>query len=611
MARGPDPQTGISCPAGTQSEAAAPSALRDGNPRIPQRDFRGAIWYYFVGQSGRSVVYKSVMERDSAAGRNISSSFWRGFWFRSLGYKLILSGGIITFLCFGVFTYLILEAQKEQFIQQVLQGAGQITDTIRRATRFDMLINHRDALHHIIETIGRQEGITRVRIFNKEGKITFSSDHDEAGKLVNKRADSCLACHGTEEPLDTLSSPKTFRIFEERDGRRILGVIAPVYNEPDCFTALCHAHKPEQRILGVMDIHFSLDPVDQWIAQNRNRMLWFAGLAIAAMSVFLGLFFQRFVNRPVKQLLEGTSRVAEGNLDYQIPLKSKDEIGRLAGSFNDMTRKLNEAHLEIQKWVQTLEKRVDERSRELQEAQNKLFQSEKLASLGRVAASVAHEINNPVSGILSYAKYCEKMVEGEGPVKEAQVAELRDCLEMIGREAERCGRIIQQLLEFARQRWPSYRLDVDINQVIEEALELSSQQTGLKEITIEKGFGRTPAVPADPALLQQAFLNVILNSCEAMEGRGILRIRTAWRADEKMVEIVLQDNGQGIDPEDVSKIFDPFYTTKGNKTGLGLSVVYGIVQAHHGKIDVQSAPGKGTTLVIKLPVTAASLPAVP
>lgn len=528
-------------------------------------------------------------------------------WYRSLGYRLILSAAIITIICIGIFTFFNLKAQGEQFTRQVLLGAGQMTDTIRRATRYDMLINQKDALYNIIETIGRQEGVERVRIFNKEGKIIFSSDKGEIGNMVDKQAEACYVCHSMEKPLERVSSPQTSRIFMAKEGHRVLGMIAPVYNEPDCYNAQCHAHKEEQKVLGVLDITYSLAPVDKWIAENRNKMLLLTLIAILGISVFLGLFVQRFVNKPVNQLVEGTSKVAEGDLDFTIPLNSTDEIGILAGSFNQMTRRLKEAHIEIQNWVHTLEKRVEERTNELRETQNRLFQSEKLASLGRVAASVAHEINNPVSGILSYSKYCEKIVKEVGIKGEEQVSELRECLESISREAERCGQITQRMLEFAKQRGLSYRFDVDICQVIEEALGLLSNQTDLKEIKIEKKFDHILAIPADPILLRQVFLNILLNSCEAIEAGGILNINAGLKKNEKIVEITFHDNGKGIDPEDLPKIFDPFYTTKGNKkTGLGLSVAYGIVQAHHGTIEVDSRPGRGTTLIIKLPTAVGS-----
>ena len=519
----------------------------------------------------------------------------------SLGYKLIFSAAIITVLCVGIFTYFNMKAQEEQFIKQVLQGAGQMTDTLRRATRYDMLLNHRDALYNIIETVGKQEGIERVRIFNKEGKITFSSDKKEINTLVDKQAEACYVCHTMEKPLERVSTHETSRIFMAKEGYRVLGMIAPVYNEPDCYTAPCHAHKQGQTVLGVLDITFSLAPVDRWIIQNSNEMLILTAIAILGISTFLGLFVQRFVNKPVNQLLKGTLKVAEGDLDFSIPMNSSDEIGILARSFNQMTGRLKEAHTEIQNWVHTLETRVAERTSELQEAQKKLFQSEKLASLGRVAASVAHEINNPVSGILSYSKYCEKIVKEMGLKGGEQISELQECLASISREAERCGQITQHMLEFAKQRGPFYRLDVNISQVIEEALELLSNQTGLREIKIEKEMDNIPAIPADPVLLRQAFLNILLNSCEAMEAGGILKIRTNLKADEKIVQIIFHDNGKGIDPEDLPKIFDPFYTTKGNRTGLGLSVAYGIVQAHQGTIDVQSTLGVGTSLTIKLP----------
>jgi two-component system NtrC family sensor kinase len=173
------------------------------------------------------------------------------------------------------------------------------------------------------------------------------------------------------------------------------------------------------------------------------------------------------------------------------------------------------------------------------------------------------------------------------------------------RETERCSTIVRNLLDFARQREPSLKSDVDINEVVEEALSLLANQVALQEITVDKRYGQLPPIMADATQLRQVFLNIILNSCEAMNNGGILTITTAFSEKrKKVVRVEITDNGLGIDDKDLSKIFDPFFTSKEKGTGLGLSVVYGIISSHHGTIQVRSKVGEGTTIVIKLPVEA-------
>ena len=231
--------------------------------------------------------------------------------------------------------------------------------------------------------------------------------------------------------------------------------------------------------------------------------------------------------------------------------------------------------------------------------QSQLLQTEKLASIGKLSATVAHEINNPLTGILTYTKLLRRKLK-EGVPNNEELQRFQMYLVTMEREIERCGTIVRDVLDFARQREPAYKPDVDVNLIIEEALALMANKIALEEIKLEKRLGQLPQIVADPSLLKQAILNIVLNSCEAMERGGHLSIVTEFRAKEQIITITISDNGRGIDPKDLPKIFDPFFTTKEKGTGLGLSVVYGIVRSHHGSIDVKSKPGEGTQVTIKL-----------
>ena len=518
----------------------------------------------------------------------------------SLSLRLILCVGVVAIAAIGGFAYINLETQRRHLIQEVISGAQQLSDTIKRSLWYDMLHNYRDALYNVIEVIGRQEGIEKVRIFNKEGMVMFSSHRGEEGKMVDKRAEACYACHAEDRPLERLDTPKRTRIYQAND-HRILGMISPIYNEPACYNAPCHAHPPEQTVLGVLDVSLSLATADQRIKELKEKTILFATFTIMAISVIIGLFIRRAVHRPVKELVEGTKRIAHGDFDYTIPFSSKDELGQLAEAFNDMTQRLKRAHREIQELIRTLEQKVEERTEELKRAQYQLLQSEKLASIGKLAATIAHEINNPLNGILTYTKLIERKL-AQDSLQRDEVERFRSYLTIMERETERCSNIVRNLLDFARQREPSLKPDVDVNAVVEEALSLVANRMALQEITLEKDYGKLPPITADPLQLRQAFLNILINSCEAIQDAGgLIRISTSFLPQQQRVKVEFSDNGIGIQEEDLHRIFDPFFTTKEKGTGLGLSVVYGIINSHQGKIEVRSKPKRGTTVSIELP----------
>jgi len=520
-------------------------------------------------------------------------------WYRSLGPKLIFSVGFATILVIGVFAYLNVRTQRKQLIAEVMRGASQFSETVKKSTWYDMLKDQRENAYRIMNTIGEQEGIEKVRIFSKEGKIMFSTDRLEVGRMVDMRAEACYACHSTEKPLERLETTERARIFGSKGGYRVLGMITTIYNERACSTAPCHAHPREQKVLGILDINMSLAEVDKEMAEARTRMMVFAVISIIAISTIIGLFIQRFVSSPVRQLVKGTRKVAAGELDYSISVHSNDEIAYLANSFNKMTKDLKSASEEIQDWVKTLEQRVEERTKELKETQYQLIQSEKLASLGKLAATVAHEINNPLSGIYTYIKLIGKKLR-EGQTTDADLQKFKGYLSIMGRETERCSTIVRNLLDFARQREPSLE-PLDVSSVINEALGLLSNQITIQNITVKKELDTLPRIMADLAQLKQVFLNIILNACEAMRDGGSLAVDTKFLEKEGLIEIIFVDTGDGISEENLAKVFDPFFTTKEKGTGLGLSVVYGIINRHNGDIDIKSKVGEGTTVIIKLP----------
>lgn len=489
-----------------------------------------------------------------------------------ISYKLILAVGGTTISIVVIFFYVIFESQHRTMIQLVEQNANHCSEVIKSGTRYDMLLNQREHTYQIIETISEQPCIEKIRIFNKLGEIIYSTDSTEINQMVDKKAESCYACHAEDAPIEKLTIPQRTRIFTSAKKRKSLAIINPIYNEPSCWQAECHAHDQNQSVLGVLDVTMSLVEVEQQIAANRKKILIIGGSAIIAISVMLWLLVHRLVGKPVERLVTATKIVADGNLEYKIEPIKKDELGHLARSFNEMTTKLVAA-------------------------QRQLYQSDKLASLGRLTSGIAHEINNPLTGVLSYSSMLLKRTDLTSEVKED--------LEVIVKETLRCRDIVKRLLDFARQE-PPKKTSVDIQEVIDRAVRIMRNQLSLKNISLHINIpNNLPMIRADGNQLQQMMINLLVNAADAIDEKGgeiTVVVKNSDRTESDFIVIEVTDTGCGIAPENLTKIFEPFYTTKGQKgTGLGLAIVWGIIEKHNGKIDVTSKLGKGTTFTIYLP----------
>jgi len=282
-----------------------------------------------------------------------------------------------------------------------------------------------------------------------------------------------------------------------------------------------------------------------------------------------------------------------------------EEIGELANSFNHMTEELRRAKEEITEWTRKLEQRVEEKTGELQRAHQRMVKIERMASMGQLAAIVAHEINNPLAGILTYARLLAKKLKK--PVQDAEsCGQVQSDLELIASEASRCGEIVKGLLQFSRQGKRNYQAN-DLNQLVRESLRLIKHKTDLMSISIELAPDEElMPVVCDAQEIRQALVAVLINACEAVHtNEGIIQVGTESRPDLDSVDIWIRDNGVGMDEETQKHIFEPFFTTKehGKGVGLGLAAVSGIINQHSGEIEVESEPGKGTKITLRLPLT--------
>jgi two-component system NtrC family sensor kinase len=503
-----------------------------------------------------------------------------------------------------VVTFAVVEMSiARQRLSGVTSSTGLLSETISASLRNAMMADQRAEAYAIIDNIGRQPGIDHVRLFNKEGRITFSTVNGERGKLVDKRAEGCRACHEENESLTVPVDALRARVYEGRQGR-VLSMVTPLRSSPDCTTSACHAHPRERVVVGVLDVGVSLVQVDKDLSVFRRVTLVLSALLALLLGAVFWYVAKYRVVRPVEALVQATRRVAHDDLDTEIHVDARGELGLLAASFNEMTRSLRRVEGELQSLNEQLEEKVEERTGELRAAQDTLVRTEKLSSLGKLSASIAHEINNPLAGILTFAKLMIRTIE-HGPVGEAERRTLVKQLALVQRESERCSAIVRNLLDFARER-PLQLKDVDVNQVVEEVFQLVANQVAIQGLLVEKDLARVPMVDADFGQMRQAFMNIVINAIEAIGKGGHLRVATRPLPEEDAVEIVFQDDGPGIPPELMQKIFDPFFTTKEKGTGLGLSVVYGIVDRHKGRVSVDSEPGKGTRFTIRLPAARGS-----
>ncbi len=617
--------------------------------------------------------------------------------FQKLGFKLTVAVGVIALVTISIFAYFNNRSDNRSLLSEVERHANQLSEAVKSSTEYDMLLNQRERIHETIKRMGNQSSIQRIRIMNKGGAVIYSSDTSEIGKMVDKNAESCYMCHSAGQPLEKLEMKDRTRVFRVHpDSARTLGIINPIYNSSSCSQAACHAHPRSQVVLGVLDVTLPLAEVDKDIRQGQVEVVVFAVCAILALSLIIGLLVTRWVAMPVRALVAATRHVAGGDLNYVIPETRDDELGMLARSFNSMTRKLSEARMQ-------------------------LFQSDKLASLGRLAAGVAHEINNPLTGVLTYSSFLMKRTKDQ--------PELQEDLKVIVRETLRSREIVKSLLDFARQSVPK-KSKADVNEIVSRAATVVENQLSLNHVKLVKELcADVPQITVDANQMQQVFINLFVNAADAIgpqggtitvstsrlklspvgitqikkaqcprrhslintevriDGKPSIRIRArsngsegfiyldpiygktrhqfgiapdvtnatevmcpecstsllvaggvcpdcgspifafevptkgmvegctnrecTWQrwaeldesGDREFVAMRIHDTGCGISKDDIPKIFEPFYSTKGQKgTGLGLAVIWGIIDNHNGTISVESEVGAGTTFLIRIPV---------
>jgi two-component system NtrC family sensor kinase len=531
----------------------------------------------------------------------------------TLSTRVAVTAGVFTLISVALLSFLLIRSQRQQALAEVAHGSERLAGAIALGIHRNMEQNIREGIQETLVAVGRQEGIESVRLFNKDGVISFSSDSTEIGIRVSKDTLFCASCHAGVEPALEIPSDDRSRVHEGRAGERLLSTIHLVRNETGCQGAGCHAPVVEQEILGVLDVAVSLEPVEARLASAAGKALLFALLAGLVIAVALFVLVRRAVRYPIKRMVAAARRVTEGHETLPVPRGTAPEIGILAKSFNEMLDSLTTSREALEEWGASLEEQVAAKASELREARFQIVQAEKLSSVGLVAAGIAHELNSPLMAIITFTHLVRGQLPADSPAHED--------LNMIEREAKRCASIIRQLLDYSRKQTEDPDTEpVRIPAVLEEAAELLRVELQNADVRLRLDVPEDlPIVEANEGQLMQVFVNLMMNAVQAIpETGGRIDVtaeevdRSAYakeldlppHAGSRLIRVSVRDTGTGIPADALGRVFDPFYTTKpvGQGSGLGLSVSLGLIRSYRGTITVDSDGESWTEFTVFIPV---------
>lgn len=519
----------------------------------------------------------------------------------SLISKFIFRTGVVLLITISLFASFNISTLKDLFLQEAKDDVETVSEIILHTTHFQMLEDNRQRVYEMMEEVSLHEKIERIRLFSTAGYVHFSTSKDEIGK---DRQEINLTSLKSENEASMVEYPPledSSRIFHNALGEEILSVTTAIHNKPSCSAAACHVHPPDVKTLGFLEVQASLAKIGVQASAYRNSIATFGVALLLLVIICLSWMTQSMVIHPVHDLLMHAHRVSNMELDSRLQMQSDDEIGELAEAFNEMTARLKETRDEYRELTETLEAKVVERTEEIAQVNNQLVRSEKLASLGQLVAGIAHEINNPLAGILMFSNLFVADPRLDKDQRE-------DALTIV-HETNRCADIVKRLLDFSRTSIPEKRLN-SMSKIMESTLALVTHHANVNNVEIVRHYGvNLPDIDVDPTQMEQVFINLLVNACHAMPEGGRMTVMMRTDTKQDLFITTIEDTGHGISEENLGRIFDPFFTTKNQElngvagTGLGLSVSYGIIHNHGGQIKVESNPGRGTVFTVELPIS--------
>jgi two-component system, NtrC family, sensor kinase len=545
--------------------------------------------------------------RENRSGRH--SLRKRFLQFRSSIYsRVVLVIGLLSIFLL-VSSNIIFRSVNDGYINSVIhQNGSNIGSIVEGALYHSMLENNRSALQNTLDVINTMPGIDDVNMYDNEDNLAYSSFSDNKAGHIDP---NCKGCHNDIRTMFP-KNEKAYRIIDSHseclmsktdNNTRHLLIRTPILNEPSCYnTSVCHTHSANEEVLGSLFIKMPLADVDAAVQKSSMEFFVLAALITLFLASFLVLFTRHNIKKPLTAIIRASEAVATGDNTARLEIRDNqlDDIRLLSFAFNHMLDNLQTATLALQNWSKQLEYKVQKKSEELGEVQNELINIERIASLGKLSSSVAHEINNPLSGILVYTKLVHKKLSNL-EIDPAKKDSMLRHLKLIEGETKRCGDIVRGLLEFSRKDQDDFEIR-HLHEILLETYNLMLHPVTIANINFIADFQATSDLTYFSAnQIKQACVAILVNASEAVAQDGEIIFKTS-NPDNDSIKIDITDNGSGISPQDIPRIFEPFFTTKrsGNGIGLGLSIVHGIVQSHNGRIDIKSEPGKGTTISIIL-----------
>jgi two-component system NtrC family sensor kinase len=540
----------------------------------------------------------------------VKTFFKKYISFRSSIYSrvvyIITLSSVILFVLLGV----IFKSVYEQYLNTVIrQNGNNIGSIVEGSLYHSMLENDKSTLQSTLDVINTMSGIDDVNMYDNQDKLVYSSFSSDTASHSNP---NCLNCH---ENLQSMfpRKEKSYRIISVKsecsmnqndNSHRHLLIRSPILNEKSCYISSCHAHNESDEVLGSLIIKLPLYDLDNAVKKSSTEFFLLATFTTFLLVFILILFTRKKIKNPLNDLIKASIAVAGGNKSTRLEIKPNqlDDMRMVSEAFNDMLDNLQAATDELKNWSQQLEYKVQKKSEELGAAQNELIHIERIASLGKLSSSVAHEINNPLSGILIYTKLIYKQLSNPELYASKKDSILKH-LKMIENETKRCGEIVKGLLDFSRKEQQDFE-SKHLHKILQETFDLMTHPIRIANISFLTSFeAGSDLIFCSPNQIKQACVAILVNASEAVLDNGEITISTR-NPDADTVKIDISDNGIGIPEDDLPHIFEPFFSTKHDTSGigLGLAIVHGIVKSHNGKIEVKSELARGTTISIILPV---------
>jgi len=525
--------------------------------------------------------------------------------FSSIYGQVVIVIAILSVFLFLSFGTIFRTINKEYMESTIQQSGNNVCMFVEGALYQHMLENDRTALINTLTIINKMPGIEDVNMYDDQENLVYSSYLTDTIAHSNP---NCKDCHSEinsmfprkEKSFKIINVDSKCEMSPKDYSYRLLLIKSPILNEKSCYTSSCHAHAESDEVLGSLVIRIPLEDLDT----NLNKSLLFASLTTLSLVIFLMFFTRWKIKNPLNAIIKASEAVSRGDKSKRLEIKSNqlDDMRMVSSAFNEMLDNLQSATLELQDWSQQLESKVQEKTEELSEIQNGLIHIERMASLGKLSSSVAHEINNPLSGILTYTKLVYKQLR-RLKADDTEKTSMMKYLKVIEDETKRCGEIVKGLLDFSRKDQLDYGM-YHLNKILREAYTLMEHQMKIENIDFLTDFSASrDLVQCNENQIKQACIAVLLNASEAVFEKGEILMRTT-NPDEESIKLEFTDNGVGIAPADIPHIFEPFFSAKEKASGigLGLAIVHGIVQSHNGKVEIDSELGKGTTISIILPL---------